>query len=119
MTDSLLSSVVVVLYEPQNPINIAATIRAMKNMGLGRIRLIRPVEYDVIRLEGVAHGTMDLIERIEQYDSFDAAVADCVRVLGFTARRRAAKRRMIDPKQAAAELLEHGAGGSVALVFGR
>jgi TrmH family RNA methyltransferase len=119
MTDTLLSSVVVVLYEPQNPINIAATIRAMKNMGLGRIRLIRPVEYDVIRLEGVAHGTMDLIERIEQYDSFDAAVADCVWVLGFTARRRAAKLRLISPKEAAAELLDRGAAGPVALVFGR
>jgi TrmH family RNA methyltransferase len=119
MPDTLLSSVVVVLYEPQNPINIAATIRAMKNMGLGRIRLIRPVEYDVIRLEGVAHGTMDLIERIEQYDSFDAAVADCVWVLGFTARRRAAKLRLISPKEAAAELLDRGAAGPVALVFGR
>jgi TrmH family RNA methyltransferase len=119
MTDTLLSSVVVVLYEPQNPINIAATIRAMKNMGLGRIRLIRPVEYDVIRLEGVAHGTMDLIERIERYDSFDAAVADCVWVLGFTARRRAAKLRLISPKEAAAELLDQGAAGPVALVFGR
>jgi TrmH family RNA methyltransferase len=119
MTDSLLSSVVVVLYEPQNPINIAATIRAMKNMGLARIRLIRPVEYEVIRLEGIAHGTMDVIERIEQYESFDTAVADCVWVLGFTARRRAAKLRLIDPKQAARELLEHGSGGTVALVFGR
>ena len=49
---------------------------------------------------------MDLIERIEHYDSFDAAVADCVWVLGFTARRRAAKLRLIDPKQAAAELLD-------------
>jgi TrmH family RNA methyltransferase len=119
MTDSLLSSVVVVMYEPQNPINIAATIRAMKNMGIGRIRLIRPVEYEVIRLEGIAHGTMDLIERIEQYDSFDAAVADCVWVLGFTARRRAAKLRVIDPKQAASELLDHAPDGPVALVFGR
>src|SRR6476660_2138626 len=119
MNDSLLSSVVVVLYEPQNPINIAATIRAMKNMGIGRIRLIRPVEYEVIRLEGIAHGTMDLIERIEQFDSFDAAVADCVWVLGFTARRRAAKLRLISPKEAAAELLDQGAAGPVALVFGR
>jgi TrmH family RNA methyltransferase len=119
MIDSLLSSVVVVMYEPQNPINIAATIRAMKNMGIGRIRLIRPVEYEVIRLEGIAHGTMDLIERIEQYDSFDAAVADCVWVLGFTARRRAAKLRLIDPKQAASELLDHAPDGPVALVFGR
>jgi TrmH family RNA methyltransferase len=119
MPESLLSSVVVVLYEPQNPINIAATIRAMKNMGIGRIRLIRPVEYEAVKLEGIAHGTMDIIERIEQFDSFDAAVADCVWTLAFTARRRSAKLRVVDAKQAARELLEHAPDGLVALVFGR
>src|SRR3982751_5398785 len=66
-----LDAVVVVLYEPQNPINIAATIRAMKNMGVSRLRLVRPVEYDPYRLEGIAHGTHDLIDRIERYESFD------------------------------------------------
>src|SRR4051812_21622845 len=106
MPESLLGSVVVVLYEPQDPVNIAATIRAMKNMGVARMRLVRPVEYEEVRLEGVAHGTMDLIQAIEHYESFDAAVADCVRVFGFTARRRAAKLRLIDPKVAAAELLD-------------
>jgi tRNA/rRNA methyltransferase/tRNA (cytidine32/uridine32-2'-O)-methyltransferase len=119
MSESLLSSVVVVLYEPQDPVNIAATVRAMKNMGVTRLRLVRPVEYEVVRLEGIAHGTMDLIERIEHFDSFDSAVADCVRLVGFTARRRAAKLRVIDPKQAAAELLEIATEGPVALVFGR
>lgn len=119
MAESLLAAVVVVLYEPQNPVNIAATIRAMKNMGVATLRLVRPVEYDVVRLEGIAHGTMDLIERIEHFDSFDAAVADCVRVVGFTARRRAAKLRYIDPKAAAAELLDVASSGRVALTFGR
>ena len=119
MSESLLDAVVVVLYEPQDPVNIAATVRAMKNMGVARLRLVRPVEYEVVRLEGIAHGTMDLIERIEHFDSFDAAVADCVRVVGFTARRRAAKLRVVDPKQAAAELLEIAPEGNVAMVFGR
>jgi len=119
MTESLLASVVVVLYEPQNPINIAATVRAMKNMGVGTLRLVRPVEYEAIRLEGIAHGTMDLIESIEHYDTFDSAVADCVRVVGFTARRRAAKLRTIDPKVAAGELLDVATSGRVALAFGR
>ena len=119
MTDSLLASVVVVLYEPQDPVNIAATIRGMKNMGIGSLRLVRPVEYEVVRLEGIAHGTMDLIERIRHYDSFDEAVADCVRVVGFTARRRAANLRIIDPKAAASELLDVAREGRVALVLGR
>jgi TrmH family RNA methyltransferase len=119
MTESLLSSVVVVLYEPQDPVNIAATIRAMKNMGANRIRLVRPVAYEPVRLEGIAHGTMDLIDRIERFEDFDSAVADCVRVFGFTARRRAAKLRVVDPKAAAAELLEMAPDGPVAIVFGR
>ena len=119
MADSILASVVVVLYEPLDPVNIAGTVRAMKNMGVGRLRLIRPVEYDPVRLEGIAHGTMDLIERIEEFDSFDAAVADCVRVVGFTARRRAAKLRVIAPKEAAADVLDSASDGLVALAFGR
>ena len=119
MPDSLLASVVVVLYEPQDPVNIAATVRAMKNMGVARLRLVRPVAYEAVRLEGIAHGTMDLIERIEHFDSFDAAVADCICVMGFTARRRAAKLRVIEPKAAAAELLAAAPEGPVALVLGR
>jgi TrmH family RNA methyltransferase len=119
MSESLLASVVVVLYEPQDPVNIAATVRAMKNMGVRRLRLVRPVAYEAVRLEGIAHGTMDIIEAIEHCESFDAAVADCVRVFGFTARRRAAKLRVLDPKIAAHELLESAVDGPVALVFGR
>jgi TrmH family RNA methyltransferase len=116
---SRLSSVAIVLYEPLDPVNIAATVRAMKNMGVSELRLVRPVEYEPHRLEGIAHGTRDLIDNIKVYDSFDDAVADCVRIAGFTARRRAAKWRVVDPKQAAQELLTAAADGWVALVFGR
>jgi tRNA/rRNA methyltransferase/tRNA (cytidine32/uridine32-2'-O)-methyltransferase len=119
MSSSALDAVVVVLFEPQNPINIGATVRAMKNMGVSRLRLVNPVEYDAIRIEGIAHGTMDLIERIERFDDLDAAVADCVHVVGFTARRRSAKLRVIDPKTAAADLLAAAPDGPVAVVFGR
>jgi TrmH family RNA methyltransferase len=91
----------------------------MKNMGVARLRLVRPVAYEAVRLEGIAHGTMDLIEAIEHFDDFDRAVADCVRVFGFTARRRAAKLRVLDPHAAARELLDGTVEGPVALVFGR
>ena len=119
MAESLLSSVVVVLYEPQDPVNIAGTIRAMKNMGLTHLRLVRPVAYEAHRIEGIAHRTSDISERIRHFDSFDESVADCVRVFGFTARRRAARLRMLEPKEAAAELLEVAPEGPVAIVFGR
>ena len=116
---SILDRVSIVLHEPQDPVNIAATVRAMKNMGLRDLRLVRPAEYDPYRLEGIAHKTRDLIDAIRSYDSFDDAVSDCVRVVAFTARRRAAKWRIITPKEAASELLDAAADGPVALVFGR
>lgn len=115
----MLEQVLVVLHEPQDPVNIAAAIRAMKNMGLSRLRLVRPVEYDPHRLEGIAHNTRDLIDAIERFDDFDAAVADCVRIAAFTARRRAAKWRVVDARAAARDTLIATTEGSVALVFGR
>jgi TrmH family RNA methyltransferase len=119
MTATRLSRVCVVLYEPQDHVNIAATVRAMRNMGVECLRLVRPVPYDPYRVEGIAHGAGELIERIQTFDTFEDAVAECIFAVGFTARRRAAKWRIIDPKRAAAELLERTADGEVAMVFGR
>src|SRR5688500_18909528 len=98
MADSLLSAVQVVLYEPQNPVNIAATVRAMKNMGVSSLRLVRPVEYDVERLLGIAHDTADIIAGIRSFQSLDDALGDCVAVAAFTARRRSAKRTLVTPR---------------------
>ena len=119
MPDESLAAVHVILLEPQDPVNIAATVRAMKNMGLSSLRLVRPVAYDPVRLEGIAHGTMDLIERIEHFDDLESAMAGCVRVAAFTARRRAAKRAVVTPEQAATDLLGFAAEGPVAILFGR
>ena len=119
MTESILSAVRVVLFEPQDAINIGATLRAMKNMGVATLRLVRPAPYEPNRLVIVAHDTHDLVERIEHYDTLDAALADCVYVAAFTARRRAAKWTVLTPATAAAALLDAAGEGPVALLFGR
>ena len=107
------------LYEPQDPVNIAATIRAMKNMGCSNLFLVRSVAYDPWRLEGIAHDTGDIIERIKECDTIDEALDGCVRVAGFTARRRAAKRDLVTPRQASVELIDYAGSGPVAVLFGR
>ena len=117
--DSILNAVRVVLYEPQDPVNIAATIRAMKNMGCSNLYLVKSVAYDPWRLEGIAHDTGDIIERIRDCDTIDEALDGCVRVAGFTARRRAAKRDVTTPREASRELLDFARAGPVALLFGR
>src|ERR1043165_9851787 len=94
MPEPRLDAVRVVLYEPQDHVNITATVRAMKNMGVKHLRLVRPVEYDAYRLEGIAHGTNDLIEAIQTFPDIEDAVADSVKVFAFTARRRGARFRL-------------------------
>lgn len=115
----MLSRFRIVLYEPQDPVNIAATIRAMKNMGFHRLYLVRPVEYDAYRLEGIAHDTVDIISGITRCSELDEALEGCVTVAGFTARRRAAKRSVLTPREATSELLTRADEGDVALLFGR
>jgi len=116
---SILSAVRVVLYEPQDPVNIAATVRAMKNMGCSDLYLVRSVEYDPWRLAGIAHDTDDIIERIRNCDTIEEALQGVVRVAGFTARRRAAKRDLTTPRNASEDLLEFAQSGPVAILFGR
>jgi tRNA/rRNA methyltransferase/tRNA (cytidine32/uridine32-2'-O)-methyltransferase len=77
------------------------------------------VEYDPTRIERVAHDTRDVVAATRHFDTLDEALADCVQVAAFTARRRAAKWRISDPRTAAAELMQHAAAGPVALLFGR
>jgi len=111
--------ITVVLHEPQDLVNVAHVVRGLKNFGLRDLRLVSPREYDAFRIGGIAHKTDDLLERVKLYDSLDQALADCVHVVGFTARGRTAKRNWQRPAEAAAEVLEREGEGTVALVFGR
>ena len=119
LSSSRLAAINVVLFEPQDPVNIASCARAMKNMGVSSMRLVRPVAYDAQRLIGVAHDTEEILAGIRHFDTLDEALADCVRVAGFTARRRAAKRQVVTPEHAADDLLAFSEQGPVALLFGR
>ncbi len=110
--------IVVVLHEPQDLVNIAHVVRCMKNFGVRDLRLVRPREYEAYRVEGIAHQTQDVLARVRTFDSLEEALADCVHIVGFTARGRTAKRNLQRPRDAAAEVLAL-AGGSVALLFGR
>ncbi|HEU0015289.1 MAG TPA: TrmJ/YjtD family RNA methyltransferase [Longimicrobium sp.] len=120
-----LEGIVVVLWQTQDYVNIAATVRAMKNFGLTRLRLVQPALWDPWRIEGIAHGTEDVVQRAEIHDSLASALGDCAYVVGMTARERRAKRVVARPREIAPELLDRGAAaaegqaGPVALLFGR
>ncbi|MFN2572454.1 MAG: RNA methyltransferase [Gemmatimonadales bacterium] len=111
--------IVVVLHEPQDLVNIAHVVRGMKNFGLRDLRLVSPREYEAYRVEGIAHQTQDVLARVRTYPALEDAFADCVHVVGFTARGRTAKRNLQRPRVAAAEIAALAESGPVALLFGR
>jgi TrmH family RNA methyltransferase len=115
-----LERVTVVLNEPQDPVNIGAVVRAMKNMGLSRLHLVRPGDFDSHRIQGVAHTGMDIVGAAKFSDSLEDALAGARLVVGATARGRRARRNYLRPREAAAEMVEAARSGEeVALVFGR
>ena len=116
---SILDRVAVVLHKPQDPVNIAATVRVMKNMGLSDLRLVAPVAYDPWRIEGIAHGTRDLVDRIRHFATLDEAIADCVFTAAFGAKRRAHRWPVSEPRALAPVMLERAEEGTVALLFGQ
>lgn len=119
MAESRLEGVRVVLYEPQDLVNIAATVRAMKNMGVRDLRLVRAAAFDAWRVQGIAHDTGDVVERTRQHEHLEEALEGCVLVAAFTARRRAARWTVIAPREAAVRLVDATADGPVAVIFGR
>jgi TrmH family RNA methyltransferase len=116
---AVLDRFVVVLYEPQDLVNIALVVRAMKNMGLTRLRLVSPALFDAYRITGIAHDTQEIVDAITLHDDFDEAIGDSVRVVAMTARRRASQQLWSEPAEAAEQLVARSVEGDIALVFGR
>lgn len=116
---SALSNLIIVLDQPRDLVNIAGVARAMMNMGLSRLRLVRPAEFDENRIEGIAHQSRPVIERTAVLETLEEALADARFVLGTSARPRAALQNWVRPRQVAPELVRRAREGVVAVVFGR
>lgn len=114
-----LDRVVVVLCEPQDPINIGNTVRAMKNMGLTHLRLVRPANPDPHRISISAPKAQDVLDAMEIFDDLDSALADVTFTAALSARARRARRQIARPREVAGELLQRASQGRVALLFGR
>jgi TrmH family RNA methyltransferase len=116
---SPLDQVHLVLDEPQNLVNVAGVIRVMKNMGLSHLRVVNPAEWDPWRITGIAHRSDDVVEATRHFDALEEAVADCVFIVGTSARARTAHRNYGYARDWAGELVSRAREGPVALLFGR
>ena len=72
-----------VLVSTRNPLNIRAAARAMANFGFSRLCVVTP--YDVAFREArSAVGAAPLLQKAEEFQTLEDAVADCKLVVGTT-----------------------------------
>ena len=114
-----LENIRIVLVEPSHPGNIGAAARAMKTMGIGRLALVRPERFPDPQAEWRAAGAGDVVERCRVFDDLEAAIGDCVWVVGTSARQRRIPWPVGDVREAAAEVVRQAGTGPVAVLFGR
>jgi len=100
--------------------NVGSSCRAMANMGVKKLRLAAPnLQSPWDEAERMAVHATDILESREEFPTFEAAVADCVAVVGTTAREGLYRQHVKAPRDCAAEILSLACTGPVALVFGR
>ena len=119
MDGSSLHRVNIVLVEPTHPGNIGATARAMKAMGLERLRLVAPGRFPSAEATARAAGADDVLHQARVVASVEDAIADCGCVLGTTARLRRIEWPVIDAREGARRAVAESARAPVAIVFGR
>jgi TrmH family RNA methyltransferase len=113
-----LTAIRIVLVEPSHPGNVGAVARAMKNMGLAELVLVRPRSHPHPEATARASGADDVLARARVCDSVAAAVADCGYVAATTSRSRDQNFRALDVHEAAARVFEKSAVAPAAILFG-
>ncbi|HEY4212831.1 MAG TPA: RNA methyltransferase [Steroidobacteraceae bacterium] len=108
----------IVLVDPSHPGNIGATARAMKNMALGSLVLVRPKQFPHPEATARASGADDLLERARVVDSVAEAIADCGFVAATTSRDRDQNFRVADVRDAAERIVREARTSPAALLFG-
>lgn len=87
MREPDLSRFIVVLSRAEEAGNVGSVCRAMKTMGLTRLRLAGCPAYDEERIRTMSVHAFDLYEAAERFPDLPGALADTVLSAGFTRRR--------------------------------
>ena len=108
----------VVLVETSHPGNIGAVARAMKNMGLSQLVLVRPKSFPDPEATARASGATDVLEQARVVPDLVSGIGDCGLVIATTARERDPNIRVLEVREAAVRAVEDSGRGPVALLFG-
>ena len=118
-TTTPLHNVSVVLVNTHSGGNIGATARAMKNMGLRRLKLVNPSHHMGQECLTIAGKAIDVLSAAQVYSSLDEALAEENVVIGATStRRRRGTQTVYTPRELGPRVREYARSERVACLFG-
>jgi TrmH family RNA methyltransferase len=113
-----MSDIRIVLVEPSHPGNIGAAARAMKNMGLESLVLVRPRQFPDPEATARASGADSVLAAARVVDTVAQAVAGCGFIAATTSRERDQYFRVLDVREAAPRILEEAERAPAVILFG-
>lgn len=108
----------VVLVAPSHPGNIGAVARAMKNMALSDLVLVRPKLFPDAEATARASGADDVLAAARVVATLAEALDGCGFVAATTSRERDQYFRVLDVREAAARIVAEAQRSPAAVVFG-
>jgi TrmH family RNA methyltransferase len=108
----------IVLIDTTHPGNIGAAARAMKNMALDDLALVRPAIFPDAEATARASAADDVLKRARVSPTLAEAIGDCGLIVGVTARPRQQHWTMLEPRVAAPRILQESAARRAAILFG-
>lgn len=77
-----------ILVEPAVAENVGSSARALKTMGFERLVVVNSNVHKQPEASWLAHGSADILNKIEEFDTLGAAIRDMDLVIGTTAKKR-------------------------------
>lgn len=116
--EDLKQRIKIILVHPESSGNIGAVCRSMKTMGIKKLVIADPAEYDLNIIKYISVHAFDIFENALFCPSLDEALKDTVFSAGTTRRRgKRRKYRTFLPEELC-EIIERTAGGEIGIVFG-
>jgi len=114
-----LDNIAIVLQQPRYPENIGSAARAVSNMGISRLYVVNPENYDSVRINKLAtHASAAVVENIRTFTNLKTALAEFNHVVGTTARLGGQRPVLNSPEVMAAKLVPLSRDNQIAVLFG-
>src|ERR1700761_3450742 len=108
----------IVLIDPSHPGNIGSVARAMKNMALADLVLVRPRSFPHSEANALAAGADDVLSNARVVETVAEAVGDCAFIAGTTSRPRSYHWEFTTPRDVSARIVALPEENRCALLFG-